>query len=106
MIITFFVFDNSLTVLDTMKSLKEQKIDKLRFEELDKIMRPPKFKESLHYIKLPNEVEVILFNATFNKKIKKNAIGVIVGSGAMNDDRVEGLAHLTEHMLFLVKIMF
>ena len=35
--------------------------------------------------------------------MKKNAIGVIVGSGAMNDDKVEGLAHLTEHMLFLVR---
>lgn len=38
-----------------------------------------------------------------NKKIKKDSIGIIVGSGAMNDDKIEGLAHFTEHMLFLVK---
>jgi secreted Zn-dependent insulinase-like peptidase len=54
-------------------------------------------------LKLPNDVEIILVNATTNKKLKKNAIGIIVGSGAMNDDKIDGLAHLTEHMLFLVK---
>lgn len=40
-----------------------------------------------------------------NKKLKKNAVGVIVGSGAMNDDIIDGLAHFTEHMLFLVNII-
>ncbi len=59
-------------------------------------------KENIQYIKLPNEVEIILINATNNKNIQKNAIGVIVGSGAMNDDKLDGLAHFTEHMLFLV----
>jgi len=38
-----------------------------------------------------------------NKKVKKDSVGIIVGSGAMNDDKIEGLAHFTEHMLFLVK---
>lgn len=37
-----------------------------------------------------------------SKKVKKDSIGIIVGSGAMNDDKIEGLAHFTEHMLFLV----
>jgi secreted Zn-dependent insulinase-like peptidase len=103
MMIFYVVFDNSPSVFETMKEVKEMNIEKMKFQELDKIMKPPKWKERINYIKLPNEVEVILFNATQNKKMKKNAIGVIVGSGAMNDDKVEGLAHLTEHMLFLVR---
>ena len=37
-----------------------------------------------------------------NKRLTKNAVGVIVNSGAMNDVDISGLAHFCEHMLFLV----
>lgn len=41
-------------------------------------------------------------NPKTNKKLTKDSVGIIVGSGAMNDDKIDGLAHFTEHMLFLV----
>lgn len=65
------------------------------------ILKPEGFKEILTHFKLPNEVEIILMNPK-NKKIQRDSVGLIVGSGAMNDDKIEGLAHFTEHMLFLV----
>jgi len=46
-------------------------------------------------------VEIILINGTYNKNLKKNSVGLIVSSGSMSDDKILGLAHFTEHMLFL-----
>ena len=37
-----------------------------------------------------------------NKRLIKNAVGLVVNSGAMNDIDISGLAHFCEHMLFLV----
>ncbi len=45
-------------------------------------------------------------NPKSNIKLVKDSVGIIVGSGAMNDDKIEGLAHFTEHMLFLVIIQY
>ncbi len=69
-------------------------------------MKPNSYKERITHFKLPNEVEIILMNPQTNKKLTKDSVGIIVGSGAMNDDKIDGLAHFTEHMLFLVLLLF
>lgn len=109
MIFTYVIFDKSESVFDTIPLVKDSEIEKLNFEDLSNfllnldVQKPKKYNENIKYLKLPNDIEIILVNATTNKKLKQNAIGIIVGSGAMNDDKIDGLAHLTEHMLFLVK---
>jgi len=68
------------------------------------IFKPDSYKEKITHFKLPNDVEIIMMTPKPNKRLPKDSVGIIVGSGAMNDDKIEGLAHFTEHMLFLVKL--
>ena len=63
------------------------------------LRKSPSDKRTYRYIKLANQLKCMLVSDT---ETQKSAATLFVNSGSLNDPKgVDGLAHFTEHMLFL-----
>jgi secreted Zn-dependent insulinase-like peptidase len=99
LVILFFLFDQVLgfsSSSDKNRTKKYQNFCNNCFN-LDSI-RSPADKNIYHIYKLSNGLEVLIVQ---DKNARQTAAGMTVNSGITKEGIVNGLAHFTEHMLFL-----